>query len=250
MKKTTFLIVFFLLFAFTKSNAQGLVINEIDYDQPGTDTAEFVELYNSSANPIDLNIYALVLVNGNAGGAVPYDTIILPNQTLAPGGFFVICGNGGYVPNCDMQLPVRSNIVQNGAPDAMALVDMLSASIVDAVSYEGSVPAPFVEVMGVPIANSDTVLQPFLGIGRFPDGADLNDDSLDFNRYCITPGTANVNTTSGCPQPNSVESIIARPHMIIFPNPAADNVSLIGVPTTYSNWEVNISDITGKTTLE
>jgi Lamin Tail Domain len=31
-----------------------LVINEIDYDQPGTDTAEFLELRNVSPSPIDL----------------------------------------------------------------------------------------------------------------------------------------------------------------------------------------------------
>jgi hypothetical protein len=32
-----------------------LVINEVDYDQPSTDTAEFLELKNVSAAAIDLD---------------------------------------------------------------------------------------------------------------------------------------------------------------------------------------------------
>jgi len=41
----------------------GLVINEVDYDQVGTDTAEFIEVYNSGSQAIDLSTLALVLVN-------------------------------------------------------------------------------------------------------------------------------------------------------------------------------------------
>jgi hypothetical protein len=46
-----------------------LVINEIDYDQPGTDTAEFLELKNVSGSSIGLDDYSVELVNVNAGGA-------------------------------------------------------------------------------------------------------------------------------------------------------------------------------------
>src|ERR671928_182837 len=59
---------------FTLIETAGLVINEIDYDQPGTDTAEFIELKNNGANGVNLDPYSLVLVNGNGGGAVPYQT--------------------------------------------------------------------------------------------------------------------------------------------------------------------------------
>lgn len=44
-----------------------LVINEIDYDQANTDTAEFLELKN--VGPIDLDPYTVELVNGTGGGA-------------------------------------------------------------------------------------------------------------------------------------------------------------------------------------
>jgi hypothetical protein len=45
-----------------------LVINEIDYDQPGTDAAEFIELKNVGSSAIGLSGYSVELVNGNGGG--------------------------------------------------------------------------------------------------------------------------------------------------------------------------------------
>jgi predicted extracellular nuclease len=60
-----------------------LVINEVDYDQPSTDDAEFLELRNISGTAINLGPYAVELVNGNNGGAVVYQTIDLPDVTLA-----------------------------------------------------------------------------------------------------------------------------------------------------------------------
>jgi len=44
--------------------AGDLVINEIDYDQPGSDFGEFVEVYNAGAVDRELAGLALILVNG------------------------------------------------------------------------------------------------------------------------------------------------------------------------------------------
>ena len=41
-----------------------LVINEIDYDMPSTDNAEFIELYNPGATAVSLAGKKLLLVNG------------------------------------------------------------------------------------------------------------------------------------------------------------------------------------------
>jgi Calx-beta domain/Lamin Tail Domain/Divergent InlB B-repeat domain len=40
---------------------EGLVINEVDYDNPSTDTTEFIELFNSTSSPYDLSNLAVVL---------------------------------------------------------------------------------------------------------------------------------------------------------------------------------------------
>ncbi|MCA9906427.1 MAG: lamin tail domain-containing protein, partial [Anaerolineae bacterium] len=112
-----------------------LVINEIDYDQPGSDAAEYVEIKNVSGAAIDLDPYSLVLINGNGGGAAVYNTIDLPTVSLAAGDYYVVCANAATVDNCDLDDGPDTNFIQNGAPDAVALV--LAGTIVDTVSYEG-----------------------------------------------------------------------------------------------------------------
>ena len=56
------------LFAFTSSMAltgnTAIIINEIDYDQPGTDTAEFIELFNSGGLAVSLDNYSIGIING------------------------------------------------------------------------------------------------------------------------------------------------------------------------------------------
>ncbi|MBL8742442.1 MAG: lamin tail domain-containing protein, partial [Myxococcales bacterium] len=43
----------------------GLVINEVDYDTAGTDTGEFIEIFNPTSAPVDLTGYTVRLVNGS-----------------------------------------------------------------------------------------------------------------------------------------------------------------------------------------
>ena len=49
---------------FTLSSHAAVVINEIDYDQPGTDRAEFIELFNAGSSAISLDNYTIDLING------------------------------------------------------------------------------------------------------------------------------------------------------------------------------------------
>ncbi len=86
----------------TPQPAGALVINEIDYDQPGTDAAEFIELYNNDTVAINLDPYTIVGINGVNGGSANYRTIELPPVTLAPGDYYVVCSNAATVPNCDL----------------------------------------------------------------------------------------------------------------------------------------------------
>jgi hypothetical protein len=74
-----------------------LVINEIDYDQPSTDTAEFLEIKNVSGAAVDFTGHSVRLVNGTGGGATVYQTIALPSTTLAAGDYFVVCANAATV---------------------------------------------------------------------------------------------------------------------------------------------------------
>ncbi|MDX2279928.1 MAG: zinc-dependent metalloprotease family protein, partial [Saprospiraceae bacterium] len=174
--------------------APTLVINEVDYDQPGTDFAEFIELKNVSAGAINLNGWTVELVNG-ASGAVVYQTVTLPNVSLAAGGYYVICASSTNTPNCNLVVAPNSNLIQNGAPDAIGLKN--GSTLVDAFSYEGNTAAPYTEVAGESPADDASVA--FQGASRFPDGTDTDNNGNDFvSNVCVTPGAANVNTTSGC----------------------------------------------------
>jgi predicted extracellular nuclease len=170
-----------------------LVINEIDYDQPSTDSAEFIELMNVSTAVVDLDDYTVELVNGNAGGAVVYQTIQLPSVSLPAGDYFVLCADAAATPNCDLDVSPDTNLIQNGAPDAVGLRQ--GGVLVDAVSYEGDTGAPYTEGSGMGLED------PALGaasISRCPDGADTDVNNVDFamGSRPLTPGAAN-----DCPNP-------------------------------------------------
>ena len=165
-----------------------LVINEVDYDQASTDTAEFAEIRNNGSAPVDLDPYALRLVNGANGGAAIYKTIDLPAVSLAAGDSFVVCG--GTVANCDLDTTPDTDLIQNGAPDAIALVS--GDTIEDTVSYEGEVPGYTEGSAGAP---ADTaVTGPAQSLSRVPDGCDTGANAVDFRLADSTPGAANAST--------------------------------------------------------
>ena len=171
-----------------------LVINEIDYDQVGTDTAEYVEIKNVSASAIDLSLYEVILVNGTGSVVYAPSPIALPSVMLAPGDYFVLCGNPATTINCDLDMTGASDIVQNGAPDAVGIRLAAGGAIVDVVSYEGNVTG-FFETAGVPGTQADSNATAFIGLSRFADGADTDNNSADLSLRCISPGTSNLATT-------------------------------------------------------
>jgi predicted extracellular nuclease len=177
--------------------AGALVINEIDYDQPGTDRGEFIEIFNGGAEAADLGGHSIVLVNGSGGGAAVYNTIDLPAVSLPVGEYFVVCGDAPETFNCDLDVSPDSNLVQNGAPDAVAL--FRNGSLIDTVSYEGDTAAPYTEGSGAGLTDSSST--PFTGISRFPDGSDSDVNNVDFSLRCITPGAANADAASDCADP-------------------------------------------------
>jgi hypothetical protein len=108
-----------LLFVSALTTSQAVWINEVHYDNSGTDIGEFIEVAGVAG--ADLNGYSLVLYNGT-GGAV-YDTINLsgtiPDQQAGIGTIaFFYAG------------------IQNGAPDGIALVGL--SGVIQFLSYEGT----------------------------------------------------------------------------------------------------------------
>jgi hypothetical protein len=156
------------------------VINEIDYDQGGTDAGGVVELLNTGSSAAALDGLALVLVNG--GDNTEYERVALTGS-LAAGAYLVL-----------------SVEPQNGAPDGVALVNTVSGALLDALSYEGEIRAASIGgttydlVEGTPlpasVADSNTLNG---SLSRLPDGHDANDAATDWAFTATpTPGSANV----------------------------------------------------------
>jgi len=169
-----------------------LVINEVDYDQPGApDAAEFIEIFNPGPDPVDLDTWSIALINGDST-PVEYDSIDLPAVSLAAGDYYVVCGDPAAVSDCDLDAATDSNLIQNGAPDAIELRD--GATAIDTVSYEGSV-AGFTEGTGDAGDDGTDLLS---AMARFPDGTDTGDNDADFTVRCATPGAANGSASALC----------------------------------------------------
>jgi hypothetical protein len=158
----------------------GLAINEIDYDQVGTDGGGFVEIANTDAAATTLDGIALVLVNGGDGNE--YSRVDLTGSLAA----------GGH-----LSVEIEA---QNGAPDGVALINTANGALIDALSYEGEIHTAqisgqtydLVEGTALPatVADSNTVDG---SLSRIPDGHDSNDAATDWVFTTTkTPGAANV----------------------------------------------------------
>lgn len=110
-------------------------INELHYDNEGSDTGEFVEIrVNADA---DVDGVQVQLINGNGGSA--YNSVDLSTLTSTSDGTYDY-----YV----WELP--SNGIQNGAPDGVALLN--GTEVIEFLSYEGSLDADF---NGVTVTSTD-----------------------------------------------------------------------------------------------
>jgi len=100
-------------------------INEIDTDQPGSDTGEFIELSVGEAVGRALDGFIVVLFNGGQSVNGAYRVIDLAGHSTGGDGLFVI--GSGSVPNVDLVLP--DSTLQNGA-DAIAVYRAAASAIV------------------------------------------------------------------------------------------------------------------------
>jgi cysteine-rich repeat protein len=186
------------------ATGSGLVINEVDYDNVGTDTAEFVEIFNGGATPVVLTGYQLVLVNGS--NSTVYKTVDLgPAGTLMAGQYLVV-GSAAALANVatgalTVSFGTGQDYVQNGAPDGMALVNSAAGTVVDALSYEGAISAVTIAGVGMVSLVEGTVLPTTVAdsntvqgsLCRLPNGVDTNNASVDWKISSTpTPGAANV----------------------------------------------------------
>ncbi len=178
----------------------GLVINEVygGGGNSGADyTHDFVELFNSTDEPIDLDGYAVTYYSssGNPGGGA-----CALSGTVAPGTHFLIQQNpgaGGTTPlpdpdaECGASMSGSSGSVElTSGEEVVDLVGYGSASL-----FEGSAAA---EGLSNTTSASRT------------DAVDTDDNAADFTRGEPTPTNSGGGGTDPEPDPDPVEASIAE----------------------------------------
>ena len=125
--------------SFTTAAASHVLINEVDADTPGSDTAEFIELFDGGTGDTSLSGLVIVLFNGQDD--LSYQTYDLNGYQTNAQGYFVL-GNAA-VPGVGAVF--ADNTLQNGV-DAVALYrgqaaefpagsSIRSAGLLDALVY-------------------------------------------------------------------------------------------------------------------
>ena len=182
----------------TGTGSTGLVINEVDYDNVGGDTAEFVEVRNTGSTAATLDGLAVVLVNGTSGDE--YRRVALTGS-LPANGYLVVADTAVTVSSGArvVRFSATHDNIQNGAPDGVALIDTVGHKVLDALSYEGSITqaritgfaSPVTLVEGSPTTLADTNTAQG-DLARIPNGTDTNDAHHDWALVpAPTPGAAN-----------------------------------------------------------
>ena len=129
---------------------------------------------------------------------VDLDGVLSPGEYLVIGSSNVVVGGGARV----IRFRQASNAIQNGAPDGVAVVNLATHHIVDALTYEGTISAgaingfpgtySFLESNPLPAAVADSNATGGSLI-RYPNGTDTQNAAADWQfTTSPTPGMENV----------------------------------------------------------
>ena len=175
-----------------------LLVSEVDYNQPGDDVNEYVEIHNAGASAVDLSAFKLEMINGgDAAAPVVYATHAL-SGSLPAGGYFVLASGTVTVdPGAVVaRFGGAKDQIQNGARDGVRIVTAAGGVVVDALLYQtpvDTVGAILSYAEGAPMVDGENNSEPNQSVARCPNGADTNNNATDFKLSATpTPGKANV----------------------------------------------------------
>jgi predicted extracellular nuclease/methionine-rich copper-binding protein CopC len=221
--------------SFTTIPARHVVINEVDADTEGIDTAEFIELFDGGEGYTALDGLLVVLFNG--ADDLSYRIIDLSDQQTDELGYFLI--GSSAVHGVDLILP--DSTLQNG-PDAVALYAaqpeaipngsaIITNNLLDAVVY-GTNDEQDDELLVLLAEGQAQVNEDGRDNGqgdsnqRCPDGSGGQRHSDSFLPNLPTPGNANKCTydtapfvTASTPDDQTVDVSLDTPIVITFNEP-------------------------------
>ena len=167
--------------------APTLFINEVDYDQTGSDDMEFVEIYDGGTGNTPLDGFVIVSYNGNGGTEVA--TMDLNGAQTNAQGFYA-----AFFP---------ANSFQNGPDEAVALWSGVAAGDFNGTTSD-TPPAGAVLIDAITYESGESTIHTTLGYDG-PDLADSNaEDSPSLSRS--PDGTGDFALLS--PTPNAPNGIV------------------------------------------
>ncbi len=209
-----------------------VMINEVDADTPGTDTLEFIELYDGGVGTVSLDGLVLVFYDGTddqSYNAAPYaNAIDLDGYSTDANGYFVI-GNAG-VSGVDMTF--SDNALQNGA-DAVALY------VGDGTDFPDNTPVTTVNLIDALVYDTDDADDAGL-LTLVLAGGQINESgrggSTGHSNQRIPNGTGGLrNTTAYTQQP---------------PTPGAENNAYPEITSAAYDYGTNQLVVTGRYLVE
>ena len=224
-------------------------INEVDYDQPGTDSLEFIELVGKAGT--DLTPYSLEFVNGLNGSntiSIGFNGKNIPvDLGLDTLDFFVI--GSANVPNVDYTPAGMTSEAVDNADNYPAGIRLLKNGVVmDEISYEGSI-ASF--TTGSALSVSEDNESPNQSIGRNNSSLDtiLWDQDDEFTVAEPSPGL--INTSHGqndlVVKVEDDEYVIPEKYQLsIFPNPFNNELTIQIPIANAGDTKISIYNIQGR----
>ena len=192
------------------AQANHIWINEFHYDNPGTDTGEFVEIALRSPNASGFTAadYGIQLYNGSnnapygsiSGNLTTFGTISAP---------LPVANSTSTITLYSLSFPTDG--LQNGSPDGIALVNLTTSTVEEFLTYEGTITA----VGGIANGMTSTALTPTEpGVGNTTSlsatGLGFSADQFNAASFALTevatPGAVNTGQTftTAVPEPASI----------------------------------------------
>ena len=131
-----------------------IVLSKLNYDDPGVDDEEFLELqaigtWAVGATLGDCGLGTLVLRNGGQSNCPPYRRLEVAQVRLPASGFVVICT--AFAQACDWSGTLPNGWIQNGPNDAIEMLSPDGRSV--AVYFYGKPPSACIEGVAAPVVH-------------------------------------------------------------------------------------------------
>jgi predicted extracellular nuclease len=209
------------------ASPNGVVVSELRFRGPAGGNDEFVELLNTSANPVDISGYRLQ--GCNSSGTIGTRATVPAGTTLAAGQHYLFTNtaSSGYSGSVPGDTTYNTGITDTGG---VRLTDA-SGAIVDQAGSTGGNPCKEGSGLSLPTSNGENAFERKNG-GR----QDTDDNSADF----VGPQAANPQNSGEVPEPPEPE---IRPiHEIQGPG---DSAPLVGQDVTIEGVVTGVDDEIG-----